>query len=50
MPLAGYTPRLCEFNCFNKNGLFSRDRLNKLDTISTVNTINTNKEMLLDII
>jgi hypothetical protein len=26
MTLAAYTPRLCKFHCFNKNGLFSRDK------------------------
>ena len=26
MALAAYTPRLCKFHCFNKNGLFGRDR------------------------
>ncbi len=25
MALAAYTPRLCKFNRFNKNGLFGRD-------------------------
>jgi hypothetical protein len=26
MALAGYTLRLCKFNCFNKNGLFGKDK------------------------